>query len=104
VIEEGLSLDDVYAPTDDVVARWIEGELVIVPLTAKTVSMDNALYTLNETGQEIWKRLDGQASLRAIARLLAEEFQAQPGEIQADIIGLVEELRKRGIVAHVGAT
>jgi hypothetical protein len=33
-MEEKIVLDAIYAPSEDVVAREIEGELIIVPLVA----------------------------------------------------------------------
>ena len=53
-------MDAVYAPSEDVVAREIEGELIIVPLVAGIGDMEDELYTLNETGRAIWDRLDGK--------------------------------------------
>ncbi len=71
--------DAVYVPSDDVVAREIAGELIIVPLVAGIGDMEDELYTLNDTGRDIWKRLDGRATLDAVATDLAELYDAQSG-------------------------
>jgi len=92
--------DAVYVPSEDVVAREIEGELIIVPLAAGIGDMEDELYTLNETGKDIWARLDGRASLQGIAKALAMEYDASAGEIERDVVGLVEELLKRRIVVE----
>jgi hypothetical protein len=91
-------LDAVYAPSDDIVAREIEGELVIVPLVAGIGDMEDELYTLNETGKAIWDRLDGARTLRQIASELAAEYRASAAEIERDVIGLVTELARRKMV------
>jgi len=96
-----VELDNTYGPSGEVVAREIEGELILVPLTAGIGDMEDELYTLNETGKVIWKKLDGQASLRAIAAALTEDYQAKPGEIEGDVVGLVEELAKRRLVVQI---
>lgn len=93
-----LMLDAKCVPSEDVVAREIEGELIIVPLVAGIGDTDDELYTLNETGKAIWSRLDGQRTLRAVAEELATEFSATPGEIEKDVRGLVSELVRRKMV------
>jgi hypothetical protein len=89
------SSDPVYLPSDDVVAREIEGEIIIVPLAAGIGDLEDELYTLNETGREVWRRLDGHRSLSTIAGELAAEYDAPLEAIQQDVHGLVTELLKR---------
>ncbi len=93
-----LMLDAKYVPSEDVVARVIEDELIIVPLVAGIGDMDDELYTLNETGKAVWSRLDGEKSLRTLAAELATEFSAPPGEIEKDVLGLMRELARRKMV------
>ena len=40
-----VNLEAAYAPSEDVVAREIEGELIIVPLVAGIGDMEDELYT-----------------------------------------------------------
>ena len=94
-------LDAVYAPSDEVVARWIEGELIIVPLAAGIGDMEDELYTLNETGRAIWERLDGRRSLRAVAAELAGEYDAPRAAIEQDVGGLAGELLRRRMLVEV---
>ncbi len=96
-------LDAIYAPSDDIVAREIEGELIIVPLVAGIGDLEDELYTLNETGRAIWARLDGQTSLGEIATALAAEYDAPPTEIERDVLGLVQELARRRMLVEVSA-
>ena len=96
-------LDAVYAPSDDIVAREIEGELVIVPLVAGIGDMEDELYTVNQTGKAVWDRLDGKRNLRGVVTALAEDFDAPPGEIEHDVLGLVEELVRRRMLVEVAA-
>jgi hypothetical protein len=94
-------LDAVYAPSEDIVARSIEGELIIVPLVAGIGDLEDELYTLNQTGKAVWDRLDGKKKLKEVLAELSAEFEAPVGEIEKDLIGLVEELVRRKIVAEV---
>jgi len=91
----------IYAPSENVVARLIEDEIILVPITSGIGDMEDELYTLNETGRKIWHSLDGKASLKTIINKLVKEYKADPGFIEEDVLGLVEELLQRGILIEV---
>ena len=93
-----LNLDAVCACSENVVARTIEGEVVIIPLVAGIGDEEDELYTLNETGQSIWQKLDGHRTLREVAVSLVEIFEGSPGELEADVLGFANELTRRGIL------
>jgi len=95
-----VNLDAIYRPSEDIVAREIEGELIIVPLVSGIGDLEDELYTLNETAKAIWDRLDGATSLRAVVAALAEEYDAPPEEIARDVCGLVGELLRRRMVVE----
>jgi hypothetical protein len=90
-----VTLESKCMPSEDVVAREIEGELVIVPLTSGIGDMEDELYTLNDSGKAIWDRLDGKRSLSNIVDELIIEYDVDRNEIEEDVIGLVSELLKR---------
>lgn len=95
-----VQLDGVYLPSEDIVAREIEGELIIVPLVAGIGDLEDELYTLNETGKAIWKLLDGKNTLRQVSVMLLDEFDAAAGEIEADVLGLAGELCRRRMLVE----
>ncbi len=97
-MEQSIDINRIYVRSDDVVAREIEGELIIVPLTAGIGNMEDELYTLNETGKAIWDRLDGHHTLRQVIGELAEEYAAPSEDITHDVAGLVGELVQRKIL------
>lgn len=96
-----INLSAVYEPSDEVVARDIEGELIIVPLTAGIGDMEDEIYTLNPTGRAIWERLNGQRHLQDVVVELSSEFEGEPGEIEQDVRGLVAELVNRRMLVQV---
>jgi hypothetical protein len=103
-VDTDIRLNQVYVPSDDIVARDIEGELIIVPLVAGIGDMEDELFSLNDTGKEIWRRLDGKTALAGVATALATEYSAQPDEIESDVIGLVGELvRRKMLIVKPGA-
>ena len=96
-----IAADAVYKPSDDVVAREIEGEIIIVPLVAGIGDMEDELFTLNDTGKAIWDKLDGQRSLADVVTELSPEFEAEDGAIERDVLGLVAELVQRRMLVAV---
>jgi hypothetical protein len=98
-MESLITTQSICSPSEDVVAREIEGELIIVPLTAGIGDMEDELYTLNETGKMIWERMDGQLSLGQIIGELASEYEAPVAEIERDVTGLVTELINRKMIS-----
>lgn len=100
-MEVKVDLESLYAPSEDVVARQIEGELILVPLVSGIGDMEDELYTMNETGKAVWERLDGRKRLKDVVEDLSAEFEAAPGEIEKDLLGLVSELVRRKILVAV---
>jgi hypothetical protein len=90
--------DTICTPSEDVVAREIEGELIIVPLAAGIGDTEDELYTLNDTGKAIWDKLDGIRTLAQIANELADEYEAPVADIERDVAGLLGELARRKMV------
>ncbi len=103
-METMLTLEVVCAPSEGVVAREIEGEIIIVPLVSGIGNADDELFTLNETGKAIWQLLDGKRTLQDVSRELSAEFESPAGEIERDVLGLVEELLKRRMLVEISGT
>ena len=99
-MDRKIHLNGVYIPSENIVARVIEDELIIVPLVAGIADMEEELFTLNDTGKAIWEKLDGKTSLRDIVGILSREYKASKGEIEEDVLGLAEELLKRQMIVE----
>ncbi len=95
-----VRMEMVLIPSDEVVARVIDGALIIVPLTAGMGDLENDLFSLNETGAAIWDLLDGSRTLGEVAAALREQYEAEPGEIERDVSGIAAELLKRGMLVE----
>jgi hypothetical protein len=93
-----LTLNTICEPSDDIVAREIEGEIVIVPLVSGIGDAADELYSLNETGQTIWQKLDGVRTLAAVVDALAGEFETPRAELETDVLGFAGEMVRRGIL------
>jgi hypothetical protein len=101
-METSITLSAICSPASDVVARQIEDEMVIVPLSSGIGDMENGLFTLNPTGQAIWQKLDGMLALKGVVDLLVSEFDAPPAEIESDVLDFTRELVQRGLLVVTG--
>ena len=99
-----IRMDMVFAHSNEVVARDIDGMLIIVPLTAGVGDMEDDLFSLNETGTAIWNMLDGKKTLKKIIAGLEKEYMAEPGQITRDATGIMEELLKRRMIVEATST
>ncbi len=97
-METPVTMDMICVTSEDVVAREIEGDVIIVPLVAGIGDADDELYTLNETGKAVWQKLDGQRSLEQVSLELTEEFSSPYETIRSDVLGFVTEMVRRGIL------
>lgn len=100
-MQKVISLQDVFKPSDDVVAREIEGEFLLIPIASGIGDMEDELYTLNESGRVIWDKLDGVKTLAEIKAELAAEYDAPEEQLEADLLNLVRELAVRKIIVPV---
>ena len=98
ILDNTISPKSVCSPSEDVVSREIEGELIIVPIASGIGDLEDELYTLNETGRAIWERLDGKRTLGDVAADLATHYAGPVDQITNDVLGLAQELAKRKII------
>lgn len=80
-------LDDKISVCSDVVDTTLnEGEAVLLHLESKMY------YSLNPTGERIWRGLKDGLSLRQISRRLQDEFDVDEQEADRSVLDLVNEL------------
>jgi coenzyme PQQ biosynthesis protein PqqD len=73
--------------------RWDEARQSWVVLAPERVIL------LDETAYEIVKRCDGTATVAEIVADLARAFEAEPGEVEADVVQLVDDLLAKRVLA-----
>ena len=80
-------LDDKISPSSEVVDTTLnDGEVVLLHLESKMY------YSLNSTGEQIWRDLKEGLSLREISRRLQDEFDVDEREADRSVLDLVNEL------------
>lgn len=100
-MEPNINLNNIYKPSEDIVAREVQGEFIIIPITLGIAESDDEIFSLNETGRAVWGKLDGKRSLKEITGVLTSEFEGSVEEIERDCLGLSEELLKRKMIVKV---
>ncbi len=87
-----LTLDTaLYIPTH-VMSTTVEQEAVLLN------TLTNKYYSLNEVGARFWNLLAEGQSLREAQRVLLGEFEVESPQLEQDLLELVENLRKNGLV------
>ena len=100
-METNIDLNCVYKSSEDIVAREVHGEFIIIPITSGIGDLEDEIFSLNETGRAIWDKLDGKRSLKEVAKDLSLQFEGSPDEIENDVLGITQELLRRKMLVEV---
>lgn len=89
-----------YSVSKNIIAREIEGEIIIVPMISGLGDLNSEMYTLNKTGFAIWEKLDGRTTLNKIIDALAIEFNTSFDQIENDVLEIMQELFNKGLIVE----
>lgn len=96
-----VNANAVYVPSEEIVAREIQGEFIIVPITSGIGDLEDDIFSLNETARSVWGKLDGKRSIKDVIADLRVEFDDPGADIEKDVIGLAAELLRRRMLVEV---
>lgn len=80
------------ALSENVLMQEVGGEAVLLDLTGERY------FGLNKVGTRIWELLGTQSDLVQLHARLCEEFEAEPVQVEQDLLRLVGELSDAGLV------
>jgi hypothetical protein len=86
------SLERTVHHSPDVLFQEVGEETVLLDLASESY------FGLNEVGARIWQLIGDGATLQSIFDALVAEFDAEPERIRADLLALVDELAKAGLI------
>ena len=74
------------------VATEVNGEVILM-------NMDrDRCYGLGSTGSDIWRRLSAPIRVSELCLQLLKEYDAEPGEIEADVLRVLQEFAAEGLI------
>ena len=90
--EKVIALDSIVVATKDQVSADLSGEAAILNLTS------GIYYGLNEVGASIWKLIQEPKTVNEVKETILHEYDVDPGQCKADLLGLLEDLLSRGLI------
>ena len=88
-----MQLDERFQVSDDVIAREVAGEMVLLDLAS------GLYFGLDPVGSRIWDRLsEGPCSLAEVCDLVEAEFDAPRDQIERDIVALAAEFTEKNLI------
>ena len=91
------TLDRVLRRRDDIVARHVAGEQLLIPVRGRLADMQR-IFALDPVAEHIWSRLDGATPLAAILGSVVDTFEVDEAQARRDVLEFVTELEAAGLV------
>ena len=87
-----LTLESRVRISEDVLFQDLQGEAVLLNLNS------GVYYGLDPVGTRVWQLLGTHEKLADIASAVLDEFEVEKQTCEADLLALMGELEKRGLV------
>lgn len=89
-----MHLDQSFRISEDVVAREVAGELVLLDLAS------GLYFGLNPVGSRVWQHLaEGPCSLAELCDRIEAEYDAPRAQIERDIVALAAQLADKSLIS-----
>lgn len=93
-----IQTDEILSAGEDVVAREVGGEHVLLHLGSGTY------FGLNSVGGRVWQLLEGgDHTISQLCDVIEAEFDAPRATIEADLLALAEQLAQHELVTRTAA-
>jgi len=83
---------------EDVLFQELQGEAVLLNL--KT----GVYLGLNQVGTRIWQLLQEDGALQRVMDVMLQEYEVAQEKLQTDLLNLVGQMEKQGLLAEITAT
>lgn len=77
----------------EVASRVIDGEAFII------TPQDNQIHNLTTVGTRVWDLGRGGLTIGQIVEKIVEEYDAERGVVENDVLAFIRDLEERGIVS-----
>ena len=79
------------------IARDIAGETVVLPI-GDALEETKSIFTLNDTGALIWKKLEEGTEISAIIDCICDEYDASREIVEQDVLEYLTFLKSKGMI------
>ena len=92
-----LKLDDILHIPDFVSFAFVQQDAVLLNMHT------NQYYLLDEVGARLWGLLQDAKSLRESYKIILDEYEVEPTQLEEDVLELLVKLKEQGLVEIVQA-
>lgn len=90
--QQPINCSSIVSWDEDTVATEVNNEIVLMSMER------NRCYGLGATGSDIWRRLGSPICVSLLIAKLSDQYDAEPGKIEADVLNTLAELHSEGLV------
>ena len=92
-----LTLDDNVNIPANVSFTFVDEDAVLLNMQT------NQYYLLDEVGARLWGLLQDAKSLRESYKIILDEYEVEPTQLEEDVLELLVKLKEQGLVEIVQA-
>jgi hypothetical protein len=92
----GITMDSIVEVTKEQMSCGLDGEAVILSLKK------GVYYSLNPCGNRIWSLIQKPVQVKKIRDALLEEFAVDQKTCEEDLLSLLSDLKKEGLITVEG--
>lgn len=91
-----------YARNPDYVYRMVVGEAILIPIRGQVADME-CIYTLNDVGALVWRKLETPATEAELQRAILDEYEADAQAVTADVEEFLQGMVVVGAIRRIPA-
>jgi hypothetical protein len=101
-MRNGISTEECFLRSSNVVSRQMEGETLVVPIRGGVGDLD-AIFSFNALGSHLWDLLAQRRSLPEMTEWVVERYEVSHEQASRDIQAFLSELKEAGLVISKSA-
>jgi hypothetical protein len=90
----------VYQKKEEIIARKIADETILVPIRGKLADMQK-IFSLNPVAEFIWMQLEQKIPVEDILSMVINEFDVEEKKAEEDLLELINEFLKENLIKQV---
>jgi len=95
------ALKGIFRKREEIVARDIAGERILVPVRGKLADMQR-IFSLSPVAAFLWDQIDGRQDLQTIFAKVIEDYEVGQEDAAEDLREFITELLEAGLIEEAG--